>query len=68
VRAHALILHDLERREKRTRCKVGFRDDNDRKERKKKTKEKNDFYRVSFYFFLLSTIYTPALGKLGVDS
>jgi hypothetical protein len=63
MRVHALMLHDLERTERRTRYRVGFRDDNDSKKSAKKKEKENDFRGCPSIFFLLSITHAPGLAS-----
>ena len=65
---HAPMLHDLERRERRTRYRVGFRDDNDGKKSAKKEREKAILGGVLLFFFLLSIAHAPGLASTGAES
>jgi len=60
---HALMLHDLERTERRTRYRVGFRDDNDSKKSAKKKRKKTILGGVLLFFFLLSITHAPGLAS-----
>lgn len=54
-----------EKSARRTRYRVGFRDDNDGKRAQEKREEKTILGGVLLFFFLLSAAHAPGLASIG---